>query len=551
MTLKLLKINLRAMLSSMFNRGSGARKNNSIIGGNKIRPAGGTALGKIGLAVLFLYCIGAFGFMFIGLFSSFRDPFVEAGIGWLYFAFAGIITLGLCTITTIFTAQAQIFNAKDNEMLLALPIRPSAILLSRILTLLLFEYIFELLVMIPALIVWLAGGYGTPLGILFFAIGFVLLPLLALALSCLLAWILTIVTARMRRKNILMLVISVAFLIAYFALFGNLQKYMTTLLERGEDIAAAFRRGFPPIYFFGNALASGNVLDAVLFILCCIIPFAIIIALLSANFVRVATSKRGAKRIEYREGRLKTLSSLSALNRKELVHFWSNPMLVLNMSMGSLMMVIAGVAAIVKRDVLTEILAQFSAILPGLSVGMIAGLAFAFIASTNCASASLISLEGRTLWIVRSLPVRTRDVLVAKLMMHMQIGAIPSIIASVCACFALSITAPLDIFIAIFLPVLFTALMATAGLALNILIPKFNWINEVQPVKQGLPVVIIMFGAMAALFVLALPYVLLLKSVISLAVYIWIVIALLMVLTILLYRWIVTRGARRFAAYEI
>jgi ABC-2 type transport system permease protein len=530
-------INLRATFASMFKRSKNSKK----------RKLEG---GKIGIAVLILYCVVVFGYLFFNIFRSIRDPFFELGIGWLYFALDGLLVFSLCVFTCIFTAQSQIFNAKDNELLLSMPIKPSAILTARILTLLVPEYAFEALISIPALIVWILGGHSSPLGIVFFAIEFLLLPLLALAVACLLAWILALATSRMRRKNILTLVISIAFFAVYFIFCFNMQGYVTRLVESGSEIADAFRRGFPPIFYFGRAVTDGSVADIALFAACAVVPFVLIIALLSANFIKVATTKRGAKRIEYREKALKASSPLAALNKKELAHYWGNPMFVLNMTMGSMFMVVCGGAVIIKRAALLGTLGTLSALLPGLSYAALAGIALSLCATMNCASASLISIEGRSLWIAKSLPVNVKSVLLAKLLMHMQISAIPGIFASLCAAFALFPRDLPGILTVLLMPLLFTLFTGLFGLTLNVLLPKFDWVNEVQPVKQGMPVMILMFGAMALVIVIALLYILLLHRYMSSGTYAWLVIAALAVADALLYRWLVTRGARRFEAFE-
>jgi len=538
---KLFLLNLNALFASMFStlRRSGKRN-----------IASGSWLKKLGFAVLAIYCGGAFITMFYGLFNSLCEQFVENGIGWLYFAAAGVVVVAMCAFTCIFSAQAQLFNARDNELLLSLPIRPSAILTARILTLLVVEFVFEALVTLPALFVWVRAGHASALGIVFFIIGFLMLPLLSLAIACLLAWILTIATARLRRKNIVTLAISVAFFGAYFWFFGSVQRIIINLLENGVEIAAAFQRALPPMYFYGKAVADSSPVDGLLMVLCCLVPFALIIALLSINFIKVATTKRGAKRVEYHEQAAVARSAVAALNRKEFAHFWSNPMLVTNMSIGSLMMLVCGVAAIIKHDMLLQMFAQLSEQLPNVTPTILLCLPLAFCAATNCASASLVSLEGRSLWIVRSLPIKARDALMAKLLFHLQIGVIPSLIASVLAAFALKVTNPAELLVIILLPILLTVLMGECGLMLNLMLPRFDWLNEVQPAKQGLPVMLLMFGSMAFVFVMAAPYVLL-RNALTLTAYAWILMAVLAAVCAFLYRWIVTRGAKIFDAYEL
>ena len=59
---------------------------------------------------------------------------------------------------SVFTAQTQLYNARDNEMLLAMPIPSAAILGSRMIMLLLLNYFYEAIVAIPAIAVWIAAG---------------------------------------------------------------------------------------------------------------------------------------------------------------------------------------------------------------------------------------------------------------------------------------------------------------------------------------------------------------------------------------------------------
>jgi ABC-2 type transport system permease protein len=527
-----------------------------------------SVLGKFGAAIAVVYIAWAFGYLFYNVFSTLRDAFFALGAGWMYFAVNAVFVFSTCVITTVFTAQAQIFEAKDNELLLSMPIRPSAILTSRILTLLVTEYVFEALISIPALLVWISGGYFTAVGAAFFAAGFVLLPLLALSVSCLLAWLLTILTSGMRRKNIANLVVSVAFLGGYFLITANAQRYAAGLIENGSAIAESLKKALPPIYFYGNAIASGDALHMLLFTLCAIVPFALIIALLSANFIKTVTTKRGIRKREYREQTAKQRSTLAALVRRELARYFGNSMLILNMSLGGMFAVAGGVALVIKRAAAIALLAS---ILPALrlSVSMasggspalgglyalmsspatLAGLALMFCSSMNCASASLISLEGRMLWILRSAPVRARDALLAKILLHMLVSALPILVASALAVFALfggDIAAATLVFI---LPFVFTLLIAFGGLAINLLLPKFEWLNELQAVKQGMPIILMMLGSIALLTGAVLLYILLLHRYMDALQYGWALAGAFAVLSALLYRWTVTRGARRFDAF--
>jgi ABC-2 type transport system permease protein len=554
---RLLVINLKAVAAAMF---SGVRS-------PKKRSLPGSALRKAGIAVAVIYLAAAEGVFFYNIFAALRDVIFMVGAGWLYFAINAFLVLSLCVVTCIFAAQSQVFDARDNGLLLSMPIRPSAILAARILTLLVPEYFFEAMVSVPALIVWVSGGYASAAGIAFFAAGFVLLPLLALAVSCLLAWLLTLLTSRLNNKTPVSVVVSLVFCAAYFWVAANARGYVSGLLENGGAGAAALGRAFPPLYFYGESIASGSFAGAALFALCAVAPFALCIALLSANFIKTVTSKRGAKKREYRERAPKASPVLAALVRREFSRYLSNAMFILNMSLGGLFALAGGVAFAVRRDAAAGLLESLAARLELLSAvaeipaargfqsllsspGLLLSFALLLVSSTSCASAALISLEGKTLWILRGAPVRARDVLLSKVCFHMLISALPVAAASLLGAFALFPKDARAAALAVTLPFLFTLLTALAGLHLNLLMPRFDWINELWPLKHGIPVLLVTLGSLAVLAGAALIYILLLWRHMGAMAFGWAFAGALAAADALLCARLVSGGARRFDAFE-
>ena len=57
---------------------------------------------------------------------------------------AGIMALALAVFGSVFMTQTQLYDAKDNELLLSMPIRPLHILMSRMAVLLVLTGVFSL-----------------------------------------------------------------------------------------------------------------------------------------------------------------------------------------------------------------------------------------------------------------------------------------------------------------------------------------------------------------------------------------------------------------------
>ena len=90
---------------------------------------GKNSAGKIILAALLvLYSVGMFIFMFRELFAGLIPAADAIGAGWLTISLYTMIAFSLMVFESIFTTKAHLFEAKDNELLLSMPIPMSYIL---------------------------------------------------------------------------------------------------------------------------------------------------------------------------------------------------------------------------------------------------------------------------------------------------------------------------------------------------------------------------------------------------------------------------------------
>lgn len=522
----LIKAQFSSLVASLF-RGTKGKKKKGIIT-------------KILIALLVVYIV----VVFIGLFSmtflSMAEPMAMMGLGWFYFAMAGIMAFSVSFIMSVFMAQQLLFNAKDNDLLLSMPIPTGHILGSRMMSLLLMNYGISLFVMLPAGIIWWLNVGMSAVGIVNFIIVFLLLPLLTMSFTCLFGWLLALITDRVRNKTMVTLVLSVLFLGAYFYVMSTLNNQLQTIVENSAVIAASVKGAYPA-YALGMAIAEGAWGHLLGFIACCVIPFALVYTILSRNFLSVAASKRGVAKIKYREESLKVGSSKTALLSKELRRFANNGMYILNAALGSLMTIAAAVAVFIWRDNLL----MFADLLPGDFFAGAAVVALCALCTTDVISAPTVSLEGQSLWIVKSMPVSTLEILMAKVNLHLLIALPPAIIASICVVIALPFTL-LDSAFIIVLPIVVTVFCALFGVVMNLHHPKLDYINETAVVKQSASVMITMFGGWGLVFGAAALYAFVLNNIMALQVFLGILTVLLLAVCFIMYRWLAGSGSRRF-----
>ena len=462
----------------------------------KKKGASGVAL-IIVFAFLAVYMLGAITIMFLGM----SVPMKSEGQEWAYFTLASIIASVLCFFGSIFTTKTQIFESKDNELLLSMPIPPKYILISRILVLLVVNYILESLVMLPALVVYgITIGY-TFVGFVFAILGFILIPFLTLALSAIIAWIISFIASKLKNKTLVSTVLFIIFFGAYMYLCFNLG----ALTGSGEEMNIDFSglKNTFIFYYFGNSVASKSFLHFLFFALLAIVPAVLTCVAISYSFIKIITTKKTAKKIEYKEKPESSSSPFVALTKKELKRFFSSTAYIMNCGLGSIMLVIFSIVVAVNANgLLSAIEAEFSD--PAMSmpveiiydfIPVIIGIIACFISSMSMVSAPSISLENKNLWILHSLPVKAKTILYAKITNHMIICAPVSIVAVLIACISLRVSF-LNTLLVVISTVAIIALTGYFGMFLGLKFPKFDWQNENVAVKQGFAIFGTMLGGM-------------------------------------------------------
>lgn len=171
--------------------------------------------------------------------------------------------------------------------------------------------------------------------------------------------------------------------------------------------------------------------------------------------------------------------------------------------------------------------------------------AMCFCAATTCTTSPSISLEGDRLWVLRSSPLSPRDVFLGKLAVNM-ILLLPAVAISVIILAFSAGLSPLDLVLLFLLPSLLGLLIALFGLYANLLWPRLDYTSENAVVKQSASVMAASFGGMGAILTLGLCYWFLARKVMSYHIYCFCALALLAFGCILLWRLLLTKGAKEY-----
>ena len=450
--------------------------------------------GMVGLLVLYILLFGGLGGMIYYATGAICQPLSEVGLGWLYFVLMGMMAVVLGVFGSVFNTSATLYQAKDNELLLSMPVPPARILAVRLLGIWTWGLIYVALVFVPSLLKYWLSGYATVLAML---CGLLLLPVISvfvLTLSCLLGWCVAQLSARMKHKSLGTVIASLGFIVGYYYFYFRAYEMLQQLLANSQQIGEKIKGAAYPLYLLGRA-GEGDVLSMFLFTMMVTVIFVVIYLVLSRSFLKMATTNRGAAKTKYKKKALKCKSAAGALRYKEWKRFLASPIYMLNCGLGTVMLLAAAGFIIVKGNWLREYISVFSAMLPDMDevLLLIACGGICMLSAMNDITAPSVSLEGKNIWLVQSLPVEPWTVLWAKLSLHLRLTMLPVVLCSVCVMIVIRPDV-VAAFLIVVLPLLFTLFQAAFGLAVNLKAPNLKWTNETVPVKQSMGVMVSLFG---------------------------------------------------------
>lgn len=440
-----------------------------------------------------LLIVGILGGMFAYLSLTLCKPLISEGLDWLYFAFLGMIALALGIFGGVFNTYSGLYLAKDNDLLLSMPIPTRYILLSRLLSVYLMGVLYSSLVMIPAIVVYLSVAQLTTASVIGGLLLLLSVTIIVMILSCILGWVVAKISTKLKNKSFITVVVTLAFLGGYYFIYFKANTLINNVIANAQIYSEKIKASAYPIYIFGS-VGTGDVLSSIIVLAILIALSALTYYVISKSFLKLATTSSNIQKKKYVEKKSRVNSIGNALIGKEMKKFFSTPSYILNCGMGLILLPIVGIVFLIKGNSFMLIMGNMfgSYYSTDTAAVIIAGI-ICLLASMNNMSAPSISLEGKSIWISQSLPVTPWQVIKSKFDFHFILTAVPAVFCSVCAIIMLNANPLTNIFVLLF-PVSFAILFDLLGLTLNLKSPNLTWTNEVIPIKQGMSVFVSVFG---------------------------------------------------------
>ena len=369
---KLIKLRLKGLISGL------ASKNKK---GEFVKPSRAKV---IAFAILYIYVALFFAAMSAMMIWGIGSVLVRAGLAAHYFGTVSALAFAVIFIFSIFETKAELFDCKDNELVLSMPIKPGHIVISRILLVLIYNYVIGALFYIPSAIVYAIYSSWEIKGLIGSLLIGTVTPLLATALASAVGYAVAALSKRMKNKTLATMIISLIFIALYFWGYSKLLSSSGAEDLAGMIVAVTKNVGF--VASLGRATLLEPVYTAV-YMLVCISLSAVAYFIISKFYLTIITGAHSVARGAYKEKSLKRSSSFIALCKKELSKFFSSATYMLNLGIGLLIALAAGIFLLVKKEMLVTVAVTFTYMYPELNMDLLlavcAALLVTFIFSTS------------------------------------------------------------------------------------------------------------------------------------------------------------------------
>jgi len=445
--------------------------------------------------VLFMFLFVYFGFSLYGLAYVMMDGYKAINAPYLLLVQFMLLASLFILFTNIYKVGGTLFKFKDYDLLMSLPIKKWVVISSKIFLLYITGIIYAALIMIPAFIVYVRNVDVNFMFYLLFFITLIVIPMIPLVVSSVIGSLITAISSRFKHKNIVNYILTIGLFVVIMTTSTGLEEMAAIdMANIGKSMIDMFNNIYPLVSMYNNILSNSNILSLILFISLPILFFMIYIKLMVMFHSKINDGLSSYKKNKnYKIGVLKRNTPLLALYQKELKRYFSSVIYVTNTAMGALMLTLSVIGIVIAGgDKVNQILG-----IPGfaLAIANIGPLIMGAFCMLNCSTHSSISLEGKNLWIIKSLPVDTKKIFYSKIMVNLTILIPAILINSTIFCIYLKTNLIMTLYMFI-TPLIYSVFISIIGLIINLHFPIFNWKNEIKVIKQSMSSFIAIFVGM-------------------------------------------------------
>ena len=392
-------------------------------------------------------------------------------------------------IEGIYKTGPLIFNCKDDQLLLSLPIKRRTVLFVRVFKFYVFELLFNALFIIPTVIAY--NRWGENVNWTFYLTSIVMifiLPIIPIILSCIIGAFTSSLSSRFKYKNATQIISSMVILLGVLYISMNLDRIFEYVANHASSVNDLITKIYYPAGLYSTLATNFNATSLIIFVLVNILIYLISIYILSLFYFKINSRLKkvsNSTHVSIDKLKIKSSTKNKSLIKKELNTFFKTPVFIVNAGFGMVLYIVMAIAVSLKLDNFIDAFTlafDKKVVLNNLS--MLVFLLIAFTAFMTSITNSVISLEGKNINILKSLPVKTKTILISKVLSSLLLTTPVLLIGDLILFVRLEISI-VECILLVVLSILLPLASHFIGIIVNLIYPKLDAENSAEVVKQS------------------------------------------------------------------
>ena len=456
-------------------------------------------------------------------------------------------------IEGIYKTGPMLFNCKDDQLLLSLPIKKQTILFVRIIKFYIFELLFNSLFLLPIMVVYIK--WADTLSWTYFLTSIIMLlfsPIIPIIISCLIGSITSSISSRFKFKNFVQIIISMIFILGMLLISYNMDSIFNYLVKNANSLNDLITKLYYPAGVYARLVTNFSFSQLFIFILVNVGLLSITIWIISKFYFKINSRLKNVsntKKILEKKIVIKQRNITYSLIRKELNTFFKTPVFIINAGFSLFLFIIMSIVITIKADSIISLISSskdlnISKDLIINNLSLIIFFLITFGAFMTSITNSVISLEGKNFNILKSLPLKTKTILMSKIYSSLVLTTPVLLIGTIIMIIKLKISI-VEAMLLICLTIIMPLVSHFIGIIVNLKHPKLDYENSAEVVKQSASSFIsVMIGIV--LLIISIYFLTKLINVISSTFILLLFMVIYLVIDIILYVYLISKGSKNF-----
>ena len=428
---------------------------------------------KIGIIVLLIYLIFCFMYTFKINLSTIFETLKSLNLTSYFLSVIVFLSSLFSFCMTFFLAKNILFQNKDNDLLLTLPLKKELIISTRLTYLYLYNLVLTLLCLIPGLYIYIAN-IGISLNLIIISVILVFFtPIIPTLLASVFGYLIAFLTNKFSKSNLFEYIFNLLFIGMYFlVLFNNNSFLVNIILNKNIKYILFPKSLINPLYIVIYIIF--NLLILYLFIkLFKNIYFKLIInvnKVITKNNYNINSNKNSYN------------NKNKSLLKKEIRNYFSSFVYVFNTLIGPFLLILFTIYLIFDNKIITSIGKD-------IDIRIYIYLIITFVICLTNITCCSISMEKQNFYMLKTLPLSEKEILNSKLKLNILL-VLPSVIFFLMVIYLKGYIKFYDAYLLLFYSCFLNLFVSMYGLIVNLKFPMFDALSDQIIVKRSTSVLI-------------------------------------------------------------